>query len=96
MCISVGEDMGVEMHANMEQFIRLETGCALVKMGKCKDNLDCQKTINGNHAVIIPAGTWHNIINIGNTPLKLYSIYAPVKHPFGTIDKTKECAQDLV
>ena len=40
-------------------------------------------------AVLVPAGTWHNIINTGNAPLKLYSIYAPPQHPFGTVHKTK-------
>lgn len=38
---------------------------------------------------MIPAGTWHNLINTGNTPLKLYSIYAPPNHPFGTVHFTK-------
>ena len=44
-------------------------------------------------AVIVPAGTWHNLINIGNTPLKLYSVYAPPHHPFGTIQARKEDAE---
>lgn len=62
-------------------------------MGKSKTLLDEQQRVNGNDAVIVPAGTWHNIVNIGKTPLKLYSVYAPSKHPFGTVHKTKEEAQ---
>ena len=59
-------------------------------MGNCKDNLNYQRKIDSNYAVILPAGTWHNIINIGKTPLKLYSIYAPPEHPRGTVHRTKE------
>lgn len=93
MCIPVGGEIGLEMHDNLDQFIRVEDGCALVKMGKCQDCLSCQQTINSNYAILVPACTWHNIINIGRTPLKLYSIYAPPQHPFGTIHKTKEQAE---
>ena len=57
-------------------------------------NLNHRQRVNGNYAVLVPAGTWHNIINIGKTPLKLYSIYAPPQHPFGTVHKTKKEAED--
>lgn len=93
MSIPVGGNIGVEMHDNLDQFIRIEDGCALVKMGKCKDDLDYQQRVNRNFAILIPACTWHTIINIGRTPLKLYSIYAPPKHPFGVVHRTKEEAQ---
>lgn len=93
MCIPVGGSIGLEMHEDTDQFIRIEDGYALVKMGKCKDNLDCQQRVNGNFAFVIPACTWHNIVNIGRTPLKLYSIYAAPKHPFGTVHRTKEEAE---
>lgn len=92
MSIPVGGDIGLEIHKNVDQFIRIEHGCANVMIGECKDTLTCQHA-NNNYAVIIPAGTWHNIKNVGNTPLKLYSIYAPPQHPFGTIHKTKEIAE---
>lgn len=93
MSIKPGEDIGLEMHSDIDQFIRVESGNAIVKMGKCKDMLNYQKQIDSNYAVMIPAGTWHNIINVGKYPLKLYSVYAPVKHPFGTIHKTKKDAE---
>lgn len=89
MSIRVGEDIGLENHPNLDQFIRIEQGMGLVKMGGDKDNLNFQKKVNGDYALIIPAGTWHNLINIGNVPLKLYSIYAPPQHPKGTVHKTK-------
>lgn len=89
MCIPVHGDIGLEIHDEVDQFICIEDGCALVAMGESQNNLNCRQKTNGNYAVIIPAGTWHNIINIGKTPLKLYSIYAPPQHPFGTIDEVK-------
>lgn len=93
MSIPVHGDIGLEMHPNLDQFIRIESGNALVKMGKSKSNLDFEQRVNGNYAVIVPAGTWHNIINVSNTPLKLYSVYAPPQHPYGTIHKTKSDAE---
>ena len=52
-------------------------------------NLNRRQKIDCHSAVIIPAGTWHNIVNTGNRPLKLYSVYAPPQHPFGTVHRTK-------
>lgn len=94
MNIKVGGDIGLEMHPDVDQFIRIVSGFGLVKMGESKENLSFQKRVDGNFAVIIPAGTWHNLINIGNRPLKLYSIYAPPEHPFGAIHQTKEIAEE--
>ena len=93
MSIRVGGDIGLEMHPHLDQFIRVESGHGFVKMGDRENNLTYRQNINGDHAVVVPAGPWHNIINIGNTPLKLYSIYAPPQHPFGTIQETKEIAE---
>lgn len=93
MSIPVRGDIGLEMHPNLDQFIRIEAGNAIVKMGRSKSNLDFEQRVNGNYAVIVPAGTWHNIINISNIPLKLYSVYAPPQHPYGTIHKTKADAE---
>ncbi|MGD9676974.1 MAG: cupin domain-containing protein [Vulcanibacillus sp.] len=93
MSINVGEDIGLEIHPNLDQFIRIEEGQGLVKMGNRKDNLDFQETVYDDYAFIIPAGTWHNLINTGNQPLKLYSIYAPPQHPYGTVHRTKADAE---
>lgn len=90
MSIPAGADIGLEMHGDTDQFIRIESGCATVKMGKSPAELDYVKRINGNFAVMVPAGTWHNIINTGRMPLKLYSVYAPPHHPFGAVQRTKE------
>jgi len=89
MSIKPGEDIGLENHPDLDQFIRIEEGEGIVKMGDRKDNLSLQKRVNGEYAFIIPAGTWHNLINTSNVPLKLYSIYAPPQHPPGTVHVTK-------
>ena len=93
MSIPVGNDIGVEMHPDVDQFIRVESGHAKVYFGNNRDSLHEAEIVNENYAVLIPAGTWHNIVNIGNRPLKVYSLYAPPNHPFGTVHKTKADAE---
>ena len=93
MSINVGEDIGLEIHPDNDQFLRIEQGDALLQMGARKDRLDFEQDAHDNFAILVPAGTWHNVINTGNKPLKLYSIYAPPKHPFGTIHRTKAEAE---
>ena len=93
MSINAGEDIGLEKHDDHDQFIRIEEGQGLVKMGNTKDNLDFQATVRDDYAIIIPAGVWHNLINTGSKPIKLYSIYAPPEHLRGTIHKTKADAE---
>lgn len=93
MSINVGEDIGLEIHPRLDQFIRIEEGEGLVKMGARKDRLDFEERVYDDFAFLIPAGTWHNLINTGNKPIKLYSIYAPPQHPRGTVHKTKSEAE---
>ncbi|MDD4715610.1 MAG: cupin domain-containing protein [Oscillospiraceae bacterium] len=92
MSIKSGEDIGLENHPNLDQFLRIEQGEGLVKMGGSQEKLNLQQRVSSGSAIIIPAGTWHNLINTGKQPLKLYSIYAPPQHPKGTVHKTKEDA----
>lgn len=93
MSINVGEDIGLESHPNLDQFIRIEQGQGLVLMGDRMDRMDFQANVEDDFIIIIPAGKWHNLINTGNRPLKLYSIYAPPQHPHGTIHVTKSDAE---
>ena len=93
MSIPAYGDIGVEMHPDVDQFIRVESGRAMVYMGDCQKHLQEQGYVDGNYAILIPAGTWHNIVNVGNRALKLYSLYAPPQHPFGTVHPTKEDAE---
>lgn len=89
MSIDVGEDIGLEMHPNVDQYIRIEQGQGIVIMGDRQDYLDFQRWVYADYAVFIPAGKWHNLINTGHVPLKLYSIYAPPQHPPGTVHATR-------
>lgn len=90
MSINVGEDIGLEIHPDLDQFIRIEEGRGIVMMGDSRDRLDFRANVRDDYAFVIPASKWHNLINTGNRPLKLYSIYAPPQHPHGTVHKTKE------
>ena len=89
MSIPVGGEIGLEMHDDVDQFIKVEGGVACVYMGNSKENVKMVGKINGNYAILVPAGVWHNIINVHSCPLKVYSIYAPPQHPFGTVHRTK-------
>lgn len=93
MSINPGEDIGLEVHPDLDQFLRIEEGKGVVKMGDKKDNLDFQANVYDDYAFIIPAGKWHNLVNTGNIPIKLYSIYAPPQHPKGTVHETKAIAE---
>jgi mannose-6-phosphate isomerase-like protein (cupin superfamily) len=88
MTIPVGGEVGLEVHPDTDQFLRLEQGEAKVLMGRAKDKLDQEWSAEDDWAIIVPAGTWHNILNVGQKPLKLYSIYAPPHHPHGTVHRT--------
>ena len=92
MSIGVGESIGLEMHPDVEQFLKIEQGYGLVQIGDNRGRTNFERMVQKDFAIIIPAGKWHNITNIGNIPIKLYSIYAPPNHPKGTIHKTKKDA----
>lgn len=94
MCIPVGGDIGAEMHDDVEQFIRVEAGSALVKIGKDKNSMNQSQCMYRGDGIFVPKGTWHNIYNMGEYPLKLSSIYSPVQHPKGTIHETKKDSEE--
>jgi mannose-6-phosphate isomerase-like protein (cupin superfamily) len=89
MSLNVGEDIGLEIHPHIDQFLRIEQGEGVVQMGKTQNQLNFVRRVNEDSAIMIPAGTWHNVTNTGKVPLKLYSIYAPPQHPRGTVHVTK-------
>ena len=79
------EDIGEETHDNVDQFIRIEEGT-----GKAVLN-DKEYEIEEDFAIVIPAGTKHNIINTSDEePMKLYTVYSPPEHPDGTVHMTKD------
>ncbi len=86
MSLKDGEEIGMEAHPDNDQFIRIEKG-----IGRAILNGNGHELFDGV-ALVIPAGTEHNIINDGEGEMKLYTIYSPAHHEDGTIHKTKEDA----
>jgi len=88
MCLKPGEEIGDEVHGGVDQFFRIEQGEAAFVFEEMK-----QQTVHDGGAVVVPAGTYHNVINSSKTlPLKLYTIYSPPNHPAGTVHKTRQDA----
>jgi mannose-6-phosphate isomerase-like protein (cupin superfamily) len=94
MSIRPGEDIGLEIHPELDQILRIEQGQGVVFMGDDRDRLTYRQRVYDDYVILIPAGTWHNLVNTGRQPLKLYSIYAPPAHPFGTVHVTKRDAEE--
>lgn len=93
MTIQPGDDIGNEVHEDHDQFLRIEQGKARVELGKSASEIEETYEAEDDWAIIVPAGTWHNIINTGSESLKLYSIYSPAEHPDGTVHQTKADAE---
>lgn len=89
MSIPPGGEIGWEVHHDIDQFLRLEQGKGRVEFGSGEDAVDETHEVEDDWAVIVPAGIWHNIVNIGDEDIKLYSIYSPPEHPAGTVHATK-------
>ena len=87
MCLQGGEEIGNEVHSDVDQFFRIEEGGAKFVLHHGKE----EHVVHDGDAVIVPAGTWHNVINTSPTkPMRLYTVYTPPNHPDGTVHKTKE------
>ena len=84
MSLKPGVEIGNEIHG-LDQFIRVESGKAKVIL----NNGESEHEMTDDWAVIIPAGTFHNIINTGDTELKLYTLYSPPEHLKDTVQTTK-------
>ena len=92
MSIPVSGEIGLEMHGETDQFIRLDRGRGRVQMGPSKDELTFVQEVADGWCVIVPAGSWHNITNIGDEPMQVYTVYAPQHHKPGKVQQTKEIA----
>jgi mannose-6-phosphate isomerase-like protein (cupin superfamily) len=89
MCLAPGEEIGDEAHPNVDQFFRIEQGEAKFVFNEKEERL-----VRDGDAVVVPAGTYHNVINTSKTaPLKLYTLYSPPNHPEGTVHKTRAEAE---
>jgi mannose-6-phosphate isomerase-like protein (cupin superfamily) len=89
MSLKPGEEIGNEVHPNVDQFFRVESGSAKFILNGKEVHV-----VKADEAAIVPAGTYHNVVNASKTvPLKLYTVYSPPNHPDGTIHKTKAEAE---
>jgi mannose-6-phosphate isomerase-like protein (cupin superfamily) len=89
MCLQPGESIGDEVHPKVDQFFRIERGEAKFIFNEKEEHL-----VHDGDAVVVPAGTFHNVINTSKTDLlKLYTLYSPPNHPPGTVHKTKADAE---
>lgn len=90
MALLPKEEIGNEVHKHVDQFFRIEEGRAKFVL----DNGGEEHVVGAGGAVVVPAGTYHNVINVSPTkPLKLYTVYAPPNHPDGTVHRTKAAAE---
>jgi mannose-6-phosphate isomerase-like protein (cupin superfamily) len=94
MSIPVGGDIGLEVHPKNDQFLRLEQGKGRVQMGPKKSELTFERDVEDDWAILVPAGTWHNVTNIGDVPMKVYALYGPADHVPGTVHKTQQDAEN--
>ena len=94
MSLKPGEIIDLEKHDGHDQFIRIEKGDALVQMGLSEDNFSYEKRVTDDWAIMIPAGYWHRIENIGEGSLKLYTLYGPPEHQKGTRSVSYEEAKE--
>lgn len=85
MCLQGGKELGNEVHPTVDQFFRIEEGNAKFIFNDKEEHL-----VGDGDAVVVPADTYHNVINASSTKtLRLYTIYTPPNHPEGTVHKTK-------
>lgn len=92
MSIPVGGDIGLEMHPETDQFLRLDAGRGRAQIGAAEDDLTFDREVADGWCVLIPAGTWHNVTNIGDEPMQVYAVYAPAHHKPGKIQQTASVA----
>ncbi|WP_203567741.1 cupin domain-containing protein [Aestuariimicrobium ganziense] len=93
MSIEPGKSIGLEKHPETDQFVRLDAGQGKAVMGPEEDQLDFEQEVSDGWAVFVPAGMWHDVINTGDEPMRLYVIYAPSHHAQGITQATAEDAE---
>lgn len=94
MSIPPGGDIGLEVHDDHDQFLRVEQGTGRVQMGPSEQEVTFTAEVQADWAVFVPAGTWHNIVNSGSDDLRLYTLYGPPDHLPGTLHPTQRDAED--
>ena len=92
MSIEPGKSIGLEVHKGTDQFLRIDAGKGVAKMGPTKDDLT-ETEVGDGWSIQVPAGTWHDVENTGDEPLRLYTVYAPTHHAKGIVQATKQQAE---
>lgn len=85
MSIPPGASIGLEVHPDTDQFLRIDAGSGRVLMGPAEDDLDLRADVSDGWSIQVPAGTWHDVVNTGAQDLRLYVVYAPVHHAQGIV-----------
>ena len=85
MSIEPGDEIGAEVHLDIDQFFRVEAGEGEVSIDGVVHK------VKADDGIVVPAGALHNVVSVGKEPLKLYTIYGPPEHVDGTVHKT--CAE---
>lgn len=93
MSIPPGESIGLEVHPDTDQFLRIDAGRGRCVMGPAQDRLDFEQEVGDGWSIQVPAGAWHDVINTGEEPLRLYAVYAPVHHAPGVVQATAQDAE---
>lgn len=83
MSLKPGEDIGMEVHTDGDQFIRIEEGNGVAVLD------GVEHPVEDDFAIVVPAGVEHNVVNTGSEDMKLYSVYSPAEHPAGAVHPTK-------
>lgn len=94
MTIVPGDDIGLEIHVGVDQFLHIISGQGLCQMGQSEDALTIEQPVSKNDAIFVPANVWHNVTNTGTESLKLYTIYAEPDHLDGTVHQTHDDARN--
>ena len=89
MSLQPGEDIGLEVHPENDQFFRIEKGSGRFDAGPSDGEITFTAEIKSDWAAMVPAGTWHNITNTGEKEMKLYTLYGPAHHAKGTVHAAK-------
>ncbi|SOC52228.1 cupin domain-containing protein [Ornithinimicrobium cerasi] len=93
MSIPPGESIGLEVHPETDQFLRVDAGQGRCVMGPTEDDLVFEQEVTDGWSIQVPAGSWHDVLNTGDEPLRLYAIYAPVHHAAGIVQQTADEAE---
>lgn len=89
MSIPVGSDIGLERHEDTDQFLRIEQGEGIVILMAEGQTEPTIVSVKDGSVILVPAKTWHNVINNGTNDLKIYSLYGPPHHKAGEIDEQR-------